>query len=71
MGGVTLSVNGEDMMVPAGSTIADVVTRLTGVGDAKGIAVAVERAVVPRSAWPDTPAEPGTRIEIVTAAAGG
>jgi len=33
--------------------------------------VAVERAVVPRSAWASTPAEAGSRIEVVTAAAGG
>jgi sulfur carrier protein len=68
---VALSVNGELMEVPAGSTIADVVRQVTGTGDGKGIAVALDRVVVPRSAWPSTPAETGVRIEIVTAAAGG
>jgi len=68
---LALTVNGEDLVVPADSTIADVVALVAGIADPKGLAVAVEREVVPRSAWPDTPAEPGTRIEIVTAAAGG
>ncbi len=68
---LALIVNGDPMMVPSGSTIADVVVRLLGATDAKGIAVAVERDVVPRSAWVTTPARAGSRIEIVTAAAGG
>jgi sulfur carrier protein len=68
---LALTVNGDPMVLPGGSTIADVVARLVGRGDAKGIAVAVERDVVPRSAWPTTPARAGSCIEIVTAAAGG
>jgi sulfur carrier protein len=71
MSGLALTVNGDPMVVPSGSTIADVVTLLVGSGNAKGIAVAVERDVVPRSAWVTTPARAGSQIEIVTAAAGG
>jgi sulfur carrier protein len=68
---LALTVNGDPMLVPNGSTIADVVARLVGPDAAGGIAVAVERDVVPRSAWVSTPALTGSRIEIVTAAAGG
>jgi sulfur carrier protein len=71
MSDVSLTVNGDLMVVPNGSTIADVVALLVGTEDAKGIAVAVERDVVPRSAWVTTPAQAGSFIEIVTAAAGG
>jgi sulfur carrier protein len=37
----------------------------------RGIAVARNGAVVPKSSWETTPLVPGDRIEIVTAAAGG
>ncbi|HVB92600.1 MAG TPA: sulfur carrier protein ThiS [Acidimicrobiales bacterium] len=70
MRGVTLTVNGDALRVAAGSTIADVVAGLAG-ADPKGIAVAVDRSVIPRSEWHTTPAVPGTLIEVVTAAAGG
>jgi len=36
-----------------------------------GIAVAVDGAIVPRGAWPDTPVHDGQRLEIITAQAGG
>jgi sulfur carrier protein len=68
---LTLTVNGDALDLPAGSTVADVVARLIGTGDPKGIAVAVEREVVPRSAWGSTVVTAGSRIEVVTAAAGG
>lgn len=68
---LALTVNGEPVVVPDGSTIADLVARLAGTQDPKGIAVAVERDVVPRSAWASTIARAGSRVEIVTAAAGG
>lgn len=68
---LALTVNGEPTKVPEGSSIADVVGQLVGGGSTKGIAVAVERAVIPRSAWKTTPAVAGSRIEVVTASAGG
>ena len=37
----------------------------------RGIAVAVNGAVVPRTAWPQTVLQPGDRIEIVRARQGG
>jgi sulfur carrier protein len=68
---LALTVNGEPLFLPAASTIADVVKHLLGPSGAKGVAVAVDRTVVPRSAWAATQAETGSHIEIVTAAAGG
>lgn len=36
-----------------------------------GIAVAVNDAVIPRSAWPEKPVDEGDRIEVITAMQGG
>jgi sulfur carrier protein len=71
MSEVEVRVNGEPMLVESASTIADVVTRLTDSADPKGIAVAVDRDVVPRSQWASTLVRADTSIEVVTAAAGG
>jgi sulfur carrier protein len=37
----------------------------------RGIAVALNGAVVPRVAWPQTPLKPGDSVEIVRARQGG
>ncbi len=36
-----------------------------------GVAVAVDGAVVPRAAWPDTVLTDGARVEVLTAVQGG
>jgi sulfur carrier protein len=66
-----LIINGDPVVLAAGSTVADVVAHLVGAADAKGMAVAVDRSVVPRSQWSTTPVTAGSHIEVVTAAAGG
>jgi sulfur carrier protein len=68
---VALQVNGETLEVASGATIADVVAALLDDDDPKGVAVAVDRAVVPRSEWATTPVRTGSLIEVVSAAAGG
>jgi sulfur carrier protein len=67
----TLQLNGEPMEVRPGATIADLVGALTAQDDPRGVAVAVDRCVIPRSEWATTAARAGTLVEIVTAAAGG
>ena len=37
----------------------------------RGVAVAVDGAVVPRAAWPDTVLTDGARVEVLTAVQGG
>ena len=71
MSSVSLTVNGDPFEVTAGSTIADVVAALTEREDPRGVAVAVDRCVVPRSEWGSTAVRSGSVLEIVTAAAGG
>jgi len=68
---LTLSVNGQPVRVPAGATIADVVAQLTEQEDPRGVAVAVDRCVIPRSQWATTAARAGALVEVVSAAAGG
>jgi sulfur carrier protein len=68
---LALHVNGERVEVPDGATIADLVATLTDADEPKGVAVAVDRAVIPRSEWATTPARAGSLVEVVSAAAGG
>ena len=68
---LTLSVNGAAVEVAAGTTIADVVATLTEQDDPRGVAVAVDRSVIPRSEWATTTAQAGSLVEVVSAAAGG
>ncbi len=53
----------------AGQRVAELVQSL-GVGPA-GVAVALNGEIVPRSAWASTMVPEGSRVEIVTAMAGG
>jgi sulfur carrier protein len=66
---IAVTVNGKPYEVPKGSTVADVVAQVCP--SARGVAVAVDREVVPRSRWTDHLLEPGAAIEVVGAAAGG
>jgi sulfur carrier protein len=68
---LTLSINGAPVQVASGTTIAEVVATLTEQDDPKGVAVAVDRCVIPRSEWETTTARAGSLVEVVGAAAGG
>ena len=63
------SVNGEPAEGLDGITIAELVARQGLPG--RGIAVARNGEVVPRSSWATVTVEPGDAIDIVTAVAGG
>jgi len=62
-------VNGKDLEVPAGTTVAGLLDRL-GVGR-ESTAVERNREIVPRSRHGETTLEDGDRIEIVSAIGGG
>jgi sulfur carrier protein len=66
-----LTVNGDPLRVPDGTTVAELVARLLDGAEPKGIAVAVDLCVIPRSEWAVTRVRAREQIEIVTAAAGG
>ncbi len=66
---ITLQVNGSTIDVEADATVATLVATLAA--EARGVAVAVNEAVVPRGEWPGTRLCPGDRVEVLRAAQGG
>ncbi|MDG6102504.1 sulfur carrier protein ThiS [Dactylosporangium aurantiacum] len=66
-----LVVNAVAADVADTATIADVVVGLAGVADPRGIAVALNGAVVPRARWADTRPADGDTVEVLTAVQGG
>ena len=62
-------VNGVARPWQPGLLLSVLVEELTA--NPKGLAVAIDREVVPRSTWSSTIVAPGAEVEIVTAAAGG
>lgn len=70
-----VTINGNDVAFEPSASVADVVVRtLTkpdGTFSDRGVAVAVNREVIPRPAWPATHLREGDRIEIITAVQGG
>lgn len=78
---IAVTINGEQVAVPAGWTIRQLVGDRTGHavgadgraldGSSLGVAVALDDAVVPRSRWATTALDEGARCELVTAVQGG
>lgn len=66
-----ITINGVTRDVPAGTPVAEVVAGLVGSPDARGVAVAVNGEVVPRTAWATTVIGTGDRVEVLTATQGG
>jgi sulfur carrier protein len=66
---VNIRVNGERHAWPDGSTVADVVRALTE--ERRGVAVALDGDVVPRSAWATTTVADGQQVEVLRAVQGG
>jgi sulfur carrier protein len=67
---VKLVVNAVESDVDSHTTVAEIVSGLAGPAP-RGIAVAVNDDVVPRSAWPETRLRDGDRVEVLTATQGG
>ncbi|MGA2836174.1 MAG: sulfur carrier protein ThiS [Acidimicrobiales bacterium] len=63
------TVNGAPYDAPAGTTVADLVAAWCP--SPRGVAVAVDGEVVPRSTWSERMIGPGDRVEIVHGVAGG
>jgi sulfur carrier protein len=68
---ISVQLNGEWHDLADSATVADAVTLLGVPLDARGVAVAVDREVVRRGAWAETPLVAGARVEILTAIQGG
>jgi sulfur carrier protein len=65
-----ITINGEREPLLA-ATLAALLAEKAVDTEQKGIAVALNGAVVPRAAWPQTPLKAGDRVEIVRARQGG
>lgn len=66
-----ISVNGEASDVTPGMTVAEILERLDVPPEGRGVAVAVDAEVVPRSQWPTFTVPDGARVEVLTAVQGG
>ena len=66
---MTVIVNGQPRPLGPGATVADVVAALAGTG--RGVAVARNGEVVPRSRWSTTALADNDLVEVLTAAQGG
>jgi sulfur carrier protein len=68
---VSVTLNGQHRELPAGATVTSVVDSLPNAPEGRGVAVAVEGEVVPRTQWPTTELREGATIEVVVAVQGG
>jgi sulfur carrier protein len=66
-----ITLNGEATDVAEAASLVDVLDTLRLPADARGVAIALEGAVVPRGRWPEVRLAPGQRVEVLTAAQGG
>jgi sulfur carrier protein len=64
-----VTINGTSRTMHGAATVADLVTELTL--HQRGIAVAVNGEVLPRTRWADAELRDGDRVEVLTAAQGG
>lgn len=68
---IAIQLNGEQRELPDGATVASAVALLGVTPDARGVAAAVDREVVPRGEWESTVLASGARVEVLTAIQGG
>jgi len=67
---ITVRLNGSEQDVAA-ATVAELVAELRIAGAPRGLAVAVNGAVVPRASWTARDLAAGDEIEVVRATQGG
>ena len=65
-----LEVNGEPVTLPKGSTVRSAI-EASGASTERGVAVALDGEVVPRSEWDATPLADGQKVEVLAAIQGG
>jgi sulfur carrier protein len=64
-------INGRPAELPEDATVASLVETLALPAAGRGVAVAVDREVVPRGAWDSTALAEGAKVEVVHAVQGG
>jgi sulfur carrier protein len=66
-----ISLNGRPSGLRAGETVAAALALMQLAPDARGVAVAVDGEVVPRSQWETFALPPAARVEVLSAMQGG
>ena len=66
-----VQVNGEPTQLAEGATVSAVLERLDLERPGRGLAVAVDAEVVPRSEWDVRPLAEGAHVEVLSAIQGG
>lgn len=67
---VNISVNGKNLEVKDGYNVCDLMTKLN-ITDDRGIALAVNEAVVPKKDWPKATLNENDEVLLITATQGG
>jgi sulfur carrier protein len=68
---MNVELNGNPAELEEGATVVDAVDATGADPDYRGVAVALDGEVVPRSEWELTRLEDGQRVEVLHAAQGG
>lgn len=68
---MTVVLNGKRVEIEAPATVAAAVARASVADQSRGIAVAVDGEVIPRSAWDQTELSDGQCVEVLEAIQGG
>lgn len=73
---MNILLNGKPTILPATATVLTAVEHLHGSSFAqeqarRGIAIALNQTVIPRSHWQDTPLHENDTLEVITAVQGG
>ena len=64
-------LNGSAADLAPGATVSEAIEALDLPGDGRGVAVAVDAEVVPRTEWETTELRDGARVEVLRAIQGG
>lgn len=67
---MTVFVNDQPRVLVTGAQLADLLREL-GLAERKGVAIAINDEVVPRSTWPTRALSEGERILVIQATQGG
>ena len=68
---MNVTLNGRPAELPEGATVATVVAELELPAAGRGVAVAVDAEVVPRTQWDTHELNEGARVEVLRAIQGG
>ena len=68
---MNVELNGESVALPEGSFLTEAVEASGATGDQRGLAVAIDGEVVPRSEWGRTSLREGQKVEVLAAIQGG